>query len=148
MAASARPPAAAAVEPGSGPAVVVAAAGGCLARRAKNHQLTIRHDIRPYAGPAHTGSGSSTSRRRHELMLPIRLSPARPCFSRAQWRSLVSGPRSASGTQQPAGEFAGELPADDENVDEVKRLKNNVRLVGFDRENDHSWAAVQQIRVE
>jgi hypothetical protein len=31
-------------------AVVVAAAGGRLARRAENHQFTIRHDIRPYAG--------------------------------------------------------------------------------------------------
>jgi len=31
-------------------AVVVTAAGRRLARRAKNHQFTIRHDIRPYAG--------------------------------------------------------------------------------------------------
>ena len=37
-------------------AIVVAAAGGCLARRAQHHQLTIRHGIRPYAGHGR-GSG-------------------------------------------------------------------------------------------
>ena len=38
-----------------------------------------------------------------------------------------------------------ELAADDQNVDEVERLKDNVRLVRLDRYNDDSRAPVLQI---
>jgi len=62
--------------------------------------------------------------------------PGRPAPSRS--RAL----------KQPARKFVSGLPADDENVDEVKRLKDNARLVRFDCYNDDSRTSFLQISVE
>jgi hypothetical protein len=59
----------------------------------------------------------------------------------------TSGRGKVAALKQPVGEFVGELAADDQDVDEVKRLKDNVRLVRLDRYNHDSRTSFLQISV-
>ena len=60
---------------------------------------------------------------------------------------LLIEPQSVRSAKQSAGKFVSELPADDENVNEVERLKNNIGLIWFGRHNHYSRTSVLRVSV-